>query len=72
MSEETGKGETKKKKNPKPQRNQRRKSMYLCYIYATTNMNLKELSVLRYDGGYRVNRSEMRQHFNSIKLFSAK
>lgn len=46
--------------------------MYLCYIYATTNMNLKELSVLRYDGGYRVNRSEMRQHFNSIKLFSAK
>lgn len=42
------------------------------YVYVTANINLKELSVLHYDGGFRVDRSEMRWHFNSIKLFSAK
>lgn len=41
----------------------------MYYVYAATNINLKELSVLHYDGGLRVNRSEMIQHFNLSNCF---
>lgn len=62
--------EKEKQKNSKTPK--KPKKVYVYYVYVTTNINLKELSLLHYDGSFRVNTREMRQHFNSIKLFSAK